>query len=211
MVALVDVTENENMKIKREDSIENLVRDLDHLRKGDLEEVMYAICVWPKFLLSKQGASSGHNSLGLVRSDEGISGCVLGCLKQDHAKADEAMDFGDNLSDEENDLGYGVPAGSLRARTANTICAKILPAQQLIIVFEWKQEGQMTEKTKILTRKTSLVSGFSYCMQTTICTHLFYYYFPWYIFVPYDLHIAMPQTLQRNCTIPSRSSSATTL
>jgi hypothetical protein len=52
-----------------------------------------------------------------VRSDEGISGCLLGCLKQDHAKGDEAMDFGDNLSDEENDLGYGVPAGSLRART----------------------------------------------------------------------------------------------
>ena len=48
MVALVDVTENENMKIKREDSIENLVRDLDHLRKGDLEEVMYPICVGPK-------------------------------------------------------------------------------------------------------------------------------------------------------------------
>jgi hypothetical protein len=44
-----------------------------------------------------------------------------------------------------------------------------------------------------------------------ICSQPFYYYFPWYIFVPYDLHIAMPQTLQRNCTIPSRSSSATTL
>jgi hypothetical protein len=55
VVALVDVTENENMKMKREDCIENLVTDLDHLRKGDLEEVMYAISVWPKFLLSKAG------------------------------------------------------------------------------------------------------------------------------------------------------------
>jgi hypothetical protein len=51
--------------------------------------------------------------------------------------------------------------------SAHSICAKINPAQQLIIVFEWNQEGQMTEKMKILTMKTNLVSVFSYCMQTT--------------------------------------------
>jgi hypothetical protein len=35
------------------------------------------------------------------------------------------MDFGDNLSDEENDLGYGVPAGSLRARICTlNMCQK---------------------------------------------------------------------------------------
>lgn len=50
---------------------------------------------------------------GLVQFDEGMSGYLLGWSQQDHAQGDELMDFGDNLSDEEHDLGYGVPAGSL--------------------------------------------------------------------------------------------------
>lgn len=40
MVALVDVTETQNTKSRQDDFIEDLVRDLDSLRKGDLEEVM---------------------------------------------------------------------------------------------------------------------------------------------------------------------------
>jgi hypothetical protein len=48
VVALVDATEAENTKVKREDCIDKLVSDLNSLRKGDLEEVMYPICVGPK-------------------------------------------------------------------------------------------------------------------------------------------------------------------
>ena len=48
-----------------------------------------------------------------ARTHESVCGCLLGCWQQDHAQGEDAMEFGDNLSDEENDLGYGVPAGPL--------------------------------------------------------------------------------------------------
>jgi hypothetical protein len=39
VVALVDVSETQNANIRRDDNVENLIRDLSCLASGDLEEV----------------------------------------------------------------------------------------------------------------------------------------------------------------------------
>lgn len=56
----------------------------------------------------------------VARTHQSVSGCLPGCWQQDYQQGDDAMEFGDNLSDEENDLGYGVPAGQLQARVCST-------------------------------------------------------------------------------------------